>query len=168
MNGRYDKAGERDLQDVEEESPRAWDMLPGEPSEQYDLFRRYLMQRPRRKMTEVARSEGVTVNVNSLHRYARRWRWRERAMVWDRRLARRLDDVMFQHEYETRMRNLKKIDSEVEQLVESIRAANAADMSEGMARSMLSQNMELFLRAMEMETKLLGLGHRESCPWCNR
>ena len=32
MNGRYDKAGERDLQDVEEESPRAWDMLPGEPS----------------------------------------------------------------------------------------------------------------------------------------
>ena len=32
---------------------------------------------------------------------------------------------------------------------------------------MFSQNMDLFLKAIELETKLLRLGRKESCPWCN-
>lgn len=167
MSETFDAVGGFALQEVEEERAKAWEMLPGEPAEQYDLFRRYLMQGAKRKMTAVARSEGVTTSVSTLHRYARRWRWRERAAYWDRQLAKRLDEVMFQHEYETGMRNLKKIDAEVDKLAERIRAANMAEIDKAMALSMFIQNMDLFLKAMEMETKLLGLGHRESCPWCN-
>lgn len=166
MNGRHLQAGEHDLLDVEDETPRAWDILPGEPSEQYDLFRLYLMQRPRRKMTVVARSKGVTAKMTALHSYARKWRWRERAMIWDRHLARRLDAVMFQHTYETQKRNLKKINAAVDTLVANIEAANVGEMSQAMARSMYGQNLTLLMKTLEMEGSLLRLGSRKSCPWC--
>lgn len=154
------------LQEIEEDIRQAWDRLPSEPIEQYELFLRYLRQGPKRKVTEVARMEGVTQHIGTLYRYSRSWRWTERAAIWDREWARRMDDALFWHEYEARVRNLEKLDAAVDKLVENIEAAHIENISQEKALMRLGQNMNLLSRAMRMEERLLRLGTRELCPFC--
>lgn len=154
------------LQEIEEDIRQAWDRLPSEPIEQYDLFLRYLRQGPKRKVTKVARMEGVTQHVGTLYRYARSWRWKERAAFWDRVRARRMDDAMFWIEYETRVRNLEKIDAAVDKLMDNVEAAHIDNISPEMALMRLGQNMNLLSRAMNMEDRLLRLARRDYCPFC--
>ncbi len=166
MAERNDRTREEALQEIEEDMRQPWDRLPSEPIEQYALFRRFLLQGPGRKVTNVARMAGVTQHRGTLYRYSRNWRWTERAAIWDRDWARRMDDAMFCHEYEARVRNLEKLDAAVEKLVENIEAAHIEDISQEKALMRLGQNMNLLSRAMRMEERLLRLGTRELCPFC--
>ncbi|MDE0070575.1 MAG: hypothetical protein OXO48_12735 [Caldilineaceae bacterium] len=155
-----------ELRASEKEERRAWDQLPNEPTKEHDLFQRFLVQGPKRKVTKVARMEDVTENVGTLYRYSRRWRWKERAAYWDRDRARRIDDVMFWHEYETRLRNLEKLEAAVVKLLDNIHAAHVDKISREMALSMLGRNTALLNRVMQMEERLLRLGRRDFCPFC--
>lgn len=154
------------LQEIEEDIKQAWDRLPSEPEEQYELFQRFLQQGPKRKVTKVTRMEGVTQHLGTLYRYSRRWRWKERAAYWDRDRARRIDDVMFWIEYETRVRNLEKLDAAVDKLVGNIEAAHIEDISQEKALIRMGQNANLLFRAMKMEERLLNLARRDHCPFC--
>lgn len=154
------------LQEIEEDLKQAWDRLPSEPEEQYELFQRFLQQGPKHKVTKVARMEGVTQHVGTLYRYARSWRWKERAAYWDRDRARRIDDVMFWIEYETRVRNLEKLDAAVDKLVGNIEAAHIEDISQEKARIRMGQNTNLLFKAMKTEERLLNLARRDHCPFC--
>lgn len=157
---------EEELQEIEEDIKQAWDRLPKESIEQYDLFLRFLRQGPKRKITKVARMEGVTKHAGTLRRYARRWRWTERAAYWDRDRTRRMDEIMFWKEYEIRVRNLEKLDDAVDKLVENIRAAHVENISPEAAVMRLGRNMDLLTSAMRMEERLLRLARRELCPFC--
>ena len=156
------------LQEIEEDMKQPWDRLPSEPEEQYDLFQRFLLQGPKRKVTKVARMEGVTQHLGTLYRYSRSWRWTERAAIWDRDRARRMDDAMFWIEYEMRVRNLEKLDAAVDKLVENMEAAHIENISQEKALLRMGQNMNLLSRAMRMEERLLRLGRRELCPFCRK
>ena len=166
MAERSDRTREEALQEIEEDMRQAWDRLPGEPAEQYDLFQRFLVQGPKRKVTKVARMEGVTKHLGTLYRYSRSWRWTERAAYWDRDRARRIDDIMFWQEYEVRVSNLEKLDAAVDKLVENIRAAYVENISPQTALIRMGQNANLLLRAMRMEERLLRLARRDYCPFC--
>ena len=154
------------LQEIEEDMKEPWDRLPSEPEEQYDLFQRFLLQGPKRKVTKVARMEGVTQHLGTLYRYSRSWRWTERAAIWDRDRTRRMDDALFWVEYETRVRNLEKLEAAVEKVVENMEAAYVEDISQETALIRMGQNMTLLSRAMRLEERLLRLGRRELCPFC--
>ena len=154
------------LQEIEEDMKQPWDRLPSEPEEQYDLFQRFLLQGPKRKVTKVARMAGVTQHLGTLYRYSRSWRWTERAAIWDRDRTRRMDDALFWVEYETRVRNLEKLEAAVEKLVENMEAAYVEDIARETALIRMGQNMNLLSRAMRMEERLLRLGRRELCPFC--
>ncbi len=154
------------LQEIEEDMKQPWDRLPSEPEEQYDLFQRFLLQGPKRKVTKVARMEGVTQHLGTLYRYSRSWRWTERAAIWDRDRTRRMDDALFWVEYETRVRNLEKLEAAVEKVVENMEAAYVEDISRETALIRMGQNMTLLSRAMRLEERLLRLGRRELCPFC--
>ena len=161
-----DREREAELRAQEKAERQPWDRLPHEPAEAYDLFLRYLLQGPSRKVTKAARMEGVTKHVGTLYRYSRKWRWKERAAYWDRDRARRFDDVMFWHERDARLRNLEKLDAAVDKLVENIEAAHIENMPQAMARRRLGQTTTLLYRFNEMEERLLRLGRREFCPYC--
>ena len=154
------------LQEIEEDMKQPWDRLPSEPEEQYDLFQRFLLQGPKRKVTKVARMAGVTQHLGTLYRYSRSWRWTERAAIWDRDRTRRMDDALFWVEYETRVRNLEKFEAAVEKVVENMEAAYVEDISQETALIRMGQNMTLLSRAMRLEERLLRLGRRELCPFC--
>ena len=81
MDERNSRTREEALQEIEEDMRQPWDRLPSEPEEQYDLFQRFLLQGPKRKVTKVARMEGVTKHLGTLYRYSRSWRWTERAAI---------------------------------------------------------------------------------------
>ena len=166
MAERNDMTREEALQEIEEDMKQPWDRLPSEPEEQYDLFQRFLLQGPKRKVTKVTRMEGVTQHLGTLYRYSRRWRWKERAAYWDRDRARRMDDAMFWIEYETRVRNLEKLDAAVDKLVENVEAAHIENISREKALMRLGPNMDILSRAMNMEERLLRLARRDHCPFC--
>ena len=161
-----DRELEAEVRALEKAERQPWDRLPNEPAEEYDLFLRFLLQGPGRKVTKAARMEGVTKHVGTLYRYSRKWRWKERAAYWDRDRSRRLDDAMFWHEYDARIRNLEKLDAAVDKLVGNIQAAHIESMPQAMARRRLGQNTTLLSRFMEMEERLMRLGRREFCPYC--
>lgn len=166
MAEKEDRSRIEELQEIEEDMKQAWDSRPDEPIEQYDLFLRFLRQGPKRKVTLVARMEGVTKHVGTLYRYSRKWRWTERAAYWDRDRTRRMDDIMFWKEYETRVSNLEKLDDAVDKLVDNIRAAHTENMSPEAARMRLDGNMDLFSRVLRMEERLLRLARRDYCHFC--
>ena len=166
MAEKSDRTPEEALQEIEEDMKQPWDRLPSEPEEQYDLFQRFLLQGPKRKVTKVTRMEGVTQHLGTLYRFSRRWRWKERAAYWDRDRARRMDDAMFWIEYETRVRNLEKLDAAVDKLVENVEAAHIENISREKALMRLGPNMDILSRAMNMEERLLRLARRDHCPFC--
>lgn len=166
MAEKSDRTPEEALQEIEEDMKQPWDRLPSEPEEQYDLFQRFLLQGPKRKVTKVTRMEGVTQHLGTLYRFSRRWRWKERAAYWDRDRARRMDDAMFWIEYETRVRNLEKLDAAVDKLVENVEAAHIENISREKALMRLGPNMNILSRAMNMEERLLRLARRDHCPFC--
>lgn len=166
MAERNDLTREEELQEIEEDMKQPWDRLPSEPEEQYDLFQRFLLQGPKRKVTKVTRMEGVTQHLGTLYRYSRSWRWKERAAIWDRDRARRIDEAMFWIEYETRVRNLEKLDAAVDKLVENVEAAHIENISREKALMRLGPNMNILSRAMNMEERLLRLARRDHCPFC--
>jgi hypothetical protein len=166
MAERNDLTREEELQEIEEDMKQPWDRLPSEPEEQYDLFQRFLLQGPKRKVTKVTRMEGVTQHLGTLYRYSRSWRWKERAAYWDRDRARRIDEAMFWIEYETRVRNLEKLDAAVDKLVENVEAAHIENISREKALMRLGPNMNILSRAMNMEERLLRLARRDHCPFC--
>ena len=166
MAEKSDRTLEEALQEMEEDMRQPWDRLPSEPAEQYDLFQRFLLQGPKRKVTKVARMEGVTQHLGTLYRFSRSWRWKERAAYWDRDRARRMEDIMFWHEYETRVRNLEKLDAAVDKLVENVEAAHIKDISRERALMRLGQNMNILVKAAKMEDRLLRLARRDYCPFC--
>ena len=166
MAERNDRTREEALQEIEEDMKQPWDRLPSEPEEQYDLFQRFLLQGPKRKVTKVTRMEGVTQHLGTLYRFSRRWRWKERDAYWDRDRARRMDDAMFWIEYETRVRNLEKLDAAVDKLVENVEAAHIENISREKALMRLGPNMNILSRAMNMEERLLRLARRDHCPFC--
>lgn len=168
MAERNDRTRLEALQEIEEDMRQAWDRLPSEPAEQYDLFQRFLRLGPKRKVTKVARMEGVTAHIGTLYRYSRSWRWKERAAIWDRDRTRRMDDAMFWKEYEMRVHNLEKLDDAVEKLVESMEAAHIENISREVAVMRMGRNMDLLTSAMRMEERLLRLGRRELCPFCRK
>ena len=168
MDERNSRTREEALQEIEEDMRQPWDRLPSEPEEQYDLFQRFLLQGPKRKVTKVARMEGVTKHLGTLYRYSRSWRWTERAAIWDRDRTRRMDDAMFWIEYETRVSNLEKLDAAVDKLVENIEAAHIGNISQEKALIRMGQNMNLLFRAMKMEERLLRLARRDYCPFCRK
>lgn len=73
---------------------------------------------------------------------------------------------MFWHEYETRLRNLDKLEAAVVKLLDNIQAAHVDNTSREMALRMLGRNTALFTRVMKMEERLLRLGRRDFCPFC--
>ncbi len=77
-----------------------------------------------------------------------------------------MDDALFWHEYEARVRNLEKLNAAVDKLVENMEAAHIENISQEKALMRLGQNMNLLSRAMRMEERLLRLGTRELCPFC--
>ncbi len=166
MAEKNDRTPEEALQEIEEDMKQPWDRLSSEPEEQYDLFQRFLLQGPKRKVTKVTRMEGVTQHLGTLYRYSRRWRWKERAAYWDRDRARRMDDAMFWIEYETRVRNLEKLDAAVDKLVENVEAAHIENISREKALMRLGPNMNILSKAMNMEERLLRLARRDHCPFC--
>ena len=166
MAERNNRTREEALQEIEEDMRQPWDRLPSEPVEQYDLFQRFLLQGPKRKVTKVARMEGVTKHLGTLYRYSRSWRWTERAAIWDRDRTRRMDEAMFWIEYETRVSNLEKLDAAVDKLVENVEAAHIENISREKALIRMGQNMNLLFRAMKMEERLLRLARRDYCPFC--
>ena len=166
MVERNDLTREEELQEIEEDMKQPWDRLPSEPEEQYDLFQRFLLQGPKRKVTKVTRMAGVTQHLGTLYRFSRRWRWKERAAYWDRDRARRMDDAMFWHEYETRVRNLEKLEAAVDKLVGNIEAAHIEDISQEKALIRMGPNANLLFKAMKMEERLLNLARRDHCPFC--
>ena len=166
MAERNDLTREEELQEIEEDMKQPWDRLPSEPEEQYDLFQRFLLQGPKRKVTKVTRMAGVTQHLGTLYRFSRRWRWKERAAYWDRDRARRIDEAMFWIEYETRVRNLEKLDAAVDKLVENVEAAHIENISREKALMRLGPNMNILSRAMNMEERLLRLARRDHCPFC--
>ena len=85
---------------------------------------------------------------------------------WATDLPPRMDDALFWHEYEARVRNLEKLDAAVDKMVENMEAAHIENISQEKARSRMGQNMNLLSRAMRMEERLLRLGTRELCPFC--
>ena len=161
-----DRVREAELREIERATRRAWDRRPSEPEEQYDLFQRFLLQGPGRKIAKVARMEGVMRNLGTLYRYARRWRWTERAAYWDRDRAKRMDEVMFRQEYKAKVRNLEKLGAAVDKLVDKIEAALAETGPSGMGLSMLEKNADLLLKSLEMERRVLNVGRKSSCPFC--
>ena len=74
---------------------------------------------------------------------------------------------MFWHEYETRLRNLDKIEAAAVKLLDDIQAAHVDKMSREMALGMLGRNMDLLTRVYDRwKERLLRLGRRDFCPFC--
>ncbi|MDE0182643.1 MAG: hypothetical protein OXL39_14940 [Caldilineaceae bacterium] len=65
------------------DQPQPWDRQPGEPLDCYYWFRLYLRQPLPRKVAQVAKQVGTSSERTWMSKIARKWRWKERAMLFD-------------------------------------------------------------------------------------
>lgn len=72
------------------DQPKPWDRQPGEPSDCYYWFRLYLILPLPRKVAQVAKQVGTNSERTWMSKIARKWRWKERAMLFDADEAERI------------------------------------------------------------------------------
>ena len=70
--------------------PLPWDQQTGEPSDCYYWFRLYLILPLPRKVAQVAKQVGTNSERTWMSKIARKWRWKERAMLCDADKAKRI------------------------------------------------------------------------------
>ncbi|MDE0071543.1 MAG: hypothetical protein OXO48_17645, partial [Caldilineaceae bacterium] len=65
------------------DQPKPWDRQPGEPPDYFYWFRLFLILTRPRKVAQVAKQVGTNSERTWMSKIARKWRWKERAMLFD-------------------------------------------------------------------------------------
>lgn len=103
--------------------PQPWDQRPGEPGDCYYWFRLYLTLPLPRKVAQVAKLVGTNSERTWMSKIARKWRWKERAMLVDADEAER---IVIQAEMRQQLLQEKLFEAQFNGLLDTTRAiANA-------------------------------------------
>jgi hypothetical protein len=144
---------------------KPWERQRGESSEGFRLFC-YFRDSTKRNLMEIAKELGV--HRKKLDNYSLNWRWQERARAWDIELDRRVQKAQVGELVEMRKRHIAlsmqmqmAAHSEMNALLEQIKAAEAEATTLGRKRSRTVLSMLDVWRLTEAGTKLERLSRGE-------
>lgn len=121
------------------DQPQPWDQQPGEPSDCYYWFRLYLSLSLPRKVAQVAKQVGTNSERTWMSKIARKWRWKERAMLLD---ADKAERIVVQAQMRERLLQEKLFEALFDGLLDTTQAIENAEvdrMDRDEARGYLSQ-----------------------------
>ncbi len=140
---------------TENKSPKAWERQPDEPLKWFDRFHTYLAMGPTRNLAAAYRSwSGSRGSLSgTAGRKARQWRWKERALAFDR--ANRQERAAFEEarEAEARERRRRFYDKLFEDAAVALEIADLQNLTAREARDLLPSLRHLFANIAEQQRR---------------